>query len=187
MGRIHAHQTRGRNWHVADPMVGTAFGAYASGVDAWAVWLIIGVAFAVAEVMTLTLVLGMIATGAGAGALAAALGASTIWQLVVFAAVSAALLGLVFPAARRHRKAPPSMKSGTERLIGTKAITLSDVTTASGGRVRIGGETWTARPYDVAQVIPAGEWVHVMEIDGATAVVSPTTSPVAGTGSERIS
>jgi len=160
---------------------------YASAVDAWAVWLIIGVAFAVAEVMTLTLVLGMLATGAAAAALAAALGASTIWQLVVFCAVSALLLGGVFPIARRHRKAPPSMKSGTERLVGTQAITLTDVTTAVGGRVRIGGETWTARPYDVSQVIPAGEWVDIKAIDGVTAVVHPTTSPVTGSGSERIS
>lgn len=151
------------------------------------VWLIIGVACAIAEVMTLTLVLGMLATGAAAAALAAAIGGGLIWQLVVFGVVSALLLGLVFPAARRHRKAPPSMKSGTERLIGTQAITLTDVTTVNGGRVRIGGETWTARPYDVAATIPAGQWVDIKEIDGVTAVVEPTTSPVTDAGSERIS
>jgi membrane protein implicated in regulation of membrane protease activity len=156
-------------------------------VDAWVVWLILGVAFAIAEVLTLTLVLGMLATGAAVAALAAALGVSTIWQLVVFSAISAVLLVFVFPIARRHRNAPPSIKSGTERLIGTRAITLTDVNTAAGGRVRIGGETWTARPYDVAQVIPAGEWVDIKEIDGVTAVVHPSTSPVTGSGSERIS
>jgi membrane protein implicated in regulation of membrane protease activity len=156
-------------------------------VDAWAVWLIIGAAFAVAEVLTLTLVLGMLATGAAAAALGATLGASQIWQLVIFAGISAVLLGLVFPMARRHRRAPPSMKSGTEKLIGTQAITLSDINTATGGRVRIGGETWSARPWDVEQAIPAGEWVDIVEIDGATAVVHPTTSPVAGAGSERLS
>jgi membrane protein implicated in regulation of membrane protease activity len=156
-------------------------------VDAWVVWLILGIAFAIAEVLTLTLVLGMLATGAVVAALAAALGASTIWQLVVFCGISAALLVFVFPVARRHRNAPPSIKSGTERLIGTQAITLTDVNTAAGGRVRIGGETWTARPYDVSQVIPAGEWVDIMSIDGVTAVVHPTTSPVTGSGSERIS
>ena len=43
--------------------------------------------------------------------------------------------------------------------------------------MRIGGETWTARPYDEALVIPAGEWVDVLAIDGATAVVHPTTLP----------
>jgi membrane protein implicated in regulation of membrane protease activity len=156
-------------------------------VDAWVVWLIIGVLCAVAEVLTLTFVLGMIATGAAVAALVAALGASTIWQLVVFCAITAALLIFVFPIARRHRNAPPSIKSGTERLVGTKAITLTDVNTAFGGRVRIGGETWTARPYDVDQVIPAGEWVYIKEIDGVTAVVQPTTTPVTGSGSERIS
>jgi membrane protein implicated in regulation of membrane protease activity len=156
-------------------------------VDAWAVWLIIAVVFAIVEVLTLTLVLGMLATGAAVAALVASLGAAEIWQLVAFAGVSALLLGLVLPFARKHRNAPPTMKSGTARLIGTQAITLTDVTTAVGGRVRIGGETWTARPYAVEQVIPAGEWVDIKEIDGATAVVHPTTSPVTGSGSERAS
>lgn len=156
-------------------------------MGAWAVWLIIAVACAIAEVLTLTLVLGMIATGAGFAALAAALGAPFIVALLIFAGVSALLLALVWPAARRHRKAPPSMKSGTEKLIGTQAVTLTDITTAVGGRVRIGGETWSARPYDIEQVIAAGAWVDVKAIDGATAVVHPTTSPVPGTGSERVS
>lgn len=156
-------------------------------MDAWAVWLIIAVGLAIAEVLTLTLVLGMLAAAAAIAALVASLGASEIWQLGTFAGVSALLLALVLPAARRHRNAPPTMKSGTERLIGTQAITLTDVNTAVGGRVRIGGETWTARPYDVEQVIPAGEWVDIREIDGATAVIHPTTSPVTGSGSERLS
>jgi membrane protein implicated in regulation of membrane protease activity len=156
-------------------------------VDAWAVWLIVAVGLAIAEVLTLTLVLGMLATGAAVAALVAALGASQIWQIVTFGATSAVLLALVLPAARRHRKAPPSMKSGTERLVGTQAITLTAINTAAGGRVRIGGETWSARPYDVERVIPAGEWVDIKEIDGATAVVHPTTSPVPGSESERIS
>lgn len=156
-------------------------------MDAWAVWLIIAVGLAIAEVLTLTLVLGMLATGAAVAALVASLGAPEIWQLVSFAGSSALLLGLVLPAARRHRRAPASMKSGTERLIGTQAITLTDITTAVGGRVRIGGETWTARPYDVEQLIPAGEWVDIKAIDGATAVVHPSTSPVTGSGSERLS
>jgi membrane protein implicated in regulation of membrane protease activity len=40
------------------------------------------------------------------------------------------------------------------------------------GRVRLDGEIWTARAYDEDKVIEPGARVHVMEIRGATALVS---------------
>ena len=45
--------------------------------------------------------------------------------------------------------------------------------TGRDGRVRIGGEEWTARAIDDSLVIPAGATVDVLQIDGATAVVYP--------------
>jgi membrane protein implicated in regulation of membrane protease activity len=149
-------------------------------VDAWVFWLIVAGLLAIAEVMTLTFVLGMLAAGAAGAAVVAAIGGPLVAQLIVFAAVSVVLLGLVLPAARRHRRMPPAIRSGTARLIGTRAMTLSEIDTANGGRVRIGGETWTARPYQDGLHIAAGEWVDVLAIDGVTAVVHPTTLPVAG-------
>jgi membrane protein implicated in regulation of membrane protease activity len=141
------------------------------------VWLILAVGLAIAEVLTLTFVLGMVAGGAAAAAIIGALGAPLVAQVVTFGVVDALLLGLVLPAARRHRHTPSAIRTGTARLIGTRAMALSDINTAEGGRVRIGGETWTARPYDEGLLIPAGEWVDVLAIDGATAVVHPTTLP----------
>jgi len=146
-------------------------------VDAWVFWLILAAALAIAEVLTLTFVLGMIAGGATLAAVAAALGAPLAGQVIVFAVGDGLLLGLVLPAARRHRHMPASIRTGTAKLIGTRAMALTDISTATGGQVRIGGETWTARPYDEALSIPAGEWVDVLAIDGATAVVHPTTIP----------
>jgi membrane protein implicated in regulation of membrane protease activity len=146
-------------------------------VDAWAVWLIVAVALAIAEVMSLTFVLGMISGGAAAAAVVAAVGVPLVGQIIVFGAVSALLLALVLPTVRRHRRTPAAIRTGTARLIGTRAMALSDINTATGGQVRIGGETWTARPYDEGLFIPAGEWVDVLAIEGATAVVHPTTLP----------
>ncbi len=40
------------------------------------------------------------------------------------------------------------------------------------GVVKIDGEVWTARSYEDDQVIPAGQRVQVVEIRGATALVS---------------
>jgi membrane protein implicated in regulation of membrane protease activity len=51
--------------------------------------------------------------------------------------------------------------------------TVLEEVTAFGGRVRIGGEVWSARSYDESQVIPVGSAVDVFAIEGATALVHP--------------
>ena len=43
---------------------------------------------------------------------------------------------------------------------------------AAGGQVKLGGEVWTARPYDEDDVLEPGARVEVLKIDGATALVS---------------
>jgi membrane protein implicated in regulation of membrane protease activity len=86
-------------------------------MDAWVIWLIVAVVFAVAEVINLSFYL--------------------------------------FPFA-----------------IGAAGAALVDLADDAVGKVRIDGEVWTARTYDDDHVIEAGTRVHVMEIKGATALVS---------------
>lgn len=155
-----------------------ANGAYASAVDAWVVWAIVAVVLAIAEVLTLTFVLGMIAVGAGAAAIAAAANAPVGAQYAIFGVVDAGLLLLILPMARRHRHMPPSIRTGAARLVGKRAMSLTEISIADGGRVRIDGATWSARPYADGVTIPAGEWVEVLQIDGATAVVHPAAQPM---------
>jgi membrane protein implicated in regulation of membrane protease activity len=126
----------------------------------------------VAELMTTTFALGIIAVGAlvAAGVGAAHLGLP--FQLLAFVAASGAGLGFVLPVARRHLKQPPVLKTGPAALVGRSASVLEEVTGQS-GRVRIGGEEWSARSYDETLVIPAGRIVDVMQIEGATALVYP--------------
>jgi membrane protein implicated in regulation of membrane protease activity len=58
-------------------------------------------------------------------------------------------------------------------LIGRTGIVTERIANDEGvGAVRLDGEVWTARAYDEDQVIEAGTRVHVMEIRGATALVS---------------
>jgi membrane protein implicated in regulation of membrane protease activity len=64
------------------------------------------------------------------------------------------------------------LRTGTAALVGRTAFVLEEVT-ARGGRVQIGGEEWSSRPYDETLVIPAGSTVDVMQIEGATALVYP--------------
>jgi membrane protein implicated in regulation of membrane protease activity len=68
---------------------------------------------------------------------------------------------------------PPQIRTGAAALIGRSAIVLERIANDEGvGAVRIDGEVWTARAYDEDEVIAAGAKVQVVEIRGATALVS---------------
>jgi membrane protein implicated in regulation of membrane protease activity len=149
--------------------------AYASAVDAWVVWAIVAGVLAIAEVLTLTFVLGLIAFAAVATSIAAAVGVGAAGQWIIFGVASIVLLVGILPTARRHLRTPPSMRSNTERLLGSRVMTITPITTAEGGRVRVNGEPWSARPDVDGLVIPPGQWVNIVKIDGATAVVHPAT------------
>src|SRR3954468_3272130 len=129
----------------------------------WLIWLILAAAFGTAEVLTLTLVLGMLAGAATVAAIAAALGAPAPAQVAVFAGVAVLLLAVVRPVARRHRHMPAAIRTGTDPLVGKRAPAVTEITT-HGGQVRIGGEVWSARTYDERHVIAAGAAVDIAQI-----------------------
>ena len=141
-------------------------------MEAWIVWVIVAAVLGVAELMTTTFALGIIAVGALVAAGAGAMGLGIPFQLLSFMVASAAGLGFVLPVARRHIKQPPLLKTGPAALVGRSARVLEEVT-EHGGRVRIGGEVWSARAYDESLIIPVGRVVDVMQIEGATALVYP--------------
>jgi membrane protein implicated in regulation of membrane protease activity len=137
----------------------------------WVFWLIFAAVLAAGEVATLGFFLGAVALAALPAALVAALGASLTFQLIVFIIGSVTSLAFIRPVARRHLHTPPSIRTGAAALIGARATVLQRVD-AGGGRVKIGGEEWTARPYDEDDVYEEGARVEVLKIEGATALVS---------------
>ena len=137
----------------------------------WAIWMIVAALLAVGEVATLGFFLGPIALAAVLAAIVALAGAGVELQFVAFIAGSAASLAIVRPIARRHLRTPAALRTGTAALVGARAIVLERVD-ADGGRVKIGGEVWSARAWDEEQVIEPGARVDVLEIKGATALVS---------------
>ena len=142
---------------------------------AWVIWVVVAGLLGLAELHTVTLVLGMIALGALPAALVAALGASPAAQVVTFAVASALLLGVVRPVARRHRHMPASLRTGTAALVGRQGLAVTAVDDRS-GQVRIGGEVWSARLYAPGTPAAAGATVDIIDIDGATALVLPVAS-----------
>ena len=138
----------------------------------WLVWVLAAVALAVGEVLTPGLFfLGPVALAAGAAALAALLGVETIGSLIVFIVCSVASLAILRPVARRHIRQPAISRTGTDALVGRKAIVTRQVD-AVGGRVRVGGEEWSARAYIGDQVLIEGQTVDIVQIEGATALVA---------------
>ena len=114
--------------------------------------------------------LGLLALPALAAALVAALGAGLVVQLLVFIAGSIGSVALLRPIAKRHLRTPVQLRTGTAALVGARAVVLERVDDMS-GRVKIGGEEWSARAAFEGQVIEPGTRVEVVEIKGATALV----------------
>ena len=141
-------------------------------MDIWVIWLIVAVVLAVAEIFTLTAALGLLGGAALIASVSAAIGLPVPLQLVVFAVSSAAGLVVLRPIAQRHLSAPRRRDFGVDALLGKPAYVLQEVT-GRNGRVRIGGEEWTARAIDDSVVIPIGATADVLQIDGATAIVYP--------------
>jgi len=138
---------------------------------AWLAWAIAAVLLAIGEIFTPGLFfLGPVAVAAVAAAVASVFGAAVWLQLVVFAAGSFASLGLLRPIARAHLSMPAAIRTGTAALEGARAVVLQRVD-QNGGRVRIGGEEWSARSYMPDQVLEPGTQVEVVKIEGATALV----------------
>jgi membrane protein implicated in regulation of membrane protease activity len=138
----------------------------------WIAWLVLAAVLGVAELMTTTLAFGLLAVAAVVAAIVGGVGLSLPFQIAAFAVAAGAGLGVVRPLAVRHIRQPPVLRTGTSALVGRSATVLEEVTPLA-GRVRIGGEVWSARSYDEAQVIPVGSTVDVFAIEGATALVHP--------------
>jgi membrane protein implicated in regulation of membrane protease activity len=127
--------------------------------------------FAVGEILTLGFFLGPFAIAAAAAAIVSLAGAPlAVSGLVFLGASTAAFLGLR-PVVRRHRKLPAELRTGTAALVGKTALVMERVD-GDGGSVKLDGEVWTAKAYLDDEVIEPGARVQVMEIRGATALVS---------------
>ena len=146
----------------------------------WLFWIGGALLLVVIETVTADLTFLMIAGGALGGGLTSFLGGPLWAQVVVFACVSTLLLFAVRPWAKRRLAATtPQMKTNVDALIGRSATTITAVDDG-GGRVRLGGEEWSARLAPVFQGttrLEAGASVIVTEIDGAVAVVAPAAAP----------
>jgi membrane protein implicated in regulation of membrane protease activity len=123
------------------------------GDNGWLAWVGLALVLGAVEVASVDFVFSMLAGGALAGAIAAALGAALPVQVIVACLVAAALLATVRPVAKRYFSVPEGHGGiGASAQIGRSALVLETVTEQD-GRVKLGGETWSARTRQGATAI----------------------------------
>lgn len=139
----------------------------------WSVWLGGAIVLGLAELFSLDLILAMLALGALVGMLVAFADAPVVLQALAAAGASVATLALVRPTLVKRLQTGPELRLGHGKLIGTQGLCTARITGLEIGRVRLGGEIWSAAPYDDTLSIEPGETVEVLDIRGATAYVHP--------------
>lgn len=139
----------------------------------WEAWLGLAIVLGVAEMFSLDLIVGMLAIGALVGMVLAIADVHVAIQVLGAAGASIAMLALVRPSMIKKLHSGPELELGHGKLVGTQGTVTAEMSGLSTGRIKIGGEDWSARPYDETMTIPAGEIVEVLAIKGATAYVHP--------------
>lgn len=136
----------------------------------WLVWVIIALILLGIEILTLDLVFASLAVGAGAGAISAAIGAPIVAQVIIGVVVALGTLLLLRPTVLKHLHGQDRQVTNVEKLQGRSAVVLERVDRRE-GRVKVGGEVWSARSTDADTSFDPGSDVVVVRIEGATAVV----------------
>ena len=143
------------------------------GDHLWAAWLLLAVALGVAEMVSLDLILLMLAVGALVGAVVALAGAPFILQVLLGGRSLGGHALLVRPSLVARLHDGPDLVSGHDQLVGQQGVVTEELSARHPGRVKVGGEIWSACPYDESLTIAPGATVEVFAIRGATAYVHP--------------
>jgi membrane protein implicated in regulation of membrane protease activity len=137
----------------------------------WESWLLAAVALGVVELISLDLIFAMLAIGCVVGVIATVLGVPSVLTLVLALGSTVGLLAFLRPNLIRSLHAGPDLRTGPAALVGRPVQVLTLLAPGQSGRVKIGGDEWTAAPYDEFDEIEPGERAEVVEIRGATAYV----------------
>ena len=135
------------------------------------IWLIAMIVFIVVEAATVSLMSLWFAGGALA-AMVTTLLTDEVWlQILAFFAVSAVLLALLRPFARRLA-ATKKTATNVDSVIGKTGVVLEDIDNlAPAGQVKLDAMIWTARS-TTGNKIPAGTVVRVDRVEGVKLYVT---------------
>ena len=88
-------------------------------------------------------------------------------------ALSAISMALLRPIAQKLLK-PNYSATNADRVIGTTGLVTEEIDNIAGkGLVNLSGQVWSARSSQTDGVIPAGQEVRVLKIQGVKVIVEP--------------
>ena len=142
------------------------------------IWFGLLILFGILEAVTVSVVSIWFMAGSLAAILAALCGASLPVQIVLFLAVSVALLACLRPLVRKY-VSPKITATNADRVIGKTAVVTESIDNIAAQRaVKVGGVVWTARSSG-GKPIAAGAQVQVDRIEGVKLYVTPAEVPAA--------
>jgi membrane protein implicated in regulation of membrane protease activity len=141
-------------------------------MSGWLLWVIAACAFGVVRLLSKRFWPAWFAVGAALAAVLDLAGAPALVLWIAFLLVS--LTGIAVARSLVSSRATRAARlRAAAALIGKQAIVLEAIANREGmGYVKIGGEVWTARAIDDERVIERGKRVEVVDVKGATALVT---------------
>lgn len=134
------------------------------------VWLVISIVLFAVEAFSAALICIWFAFGAAAAMVAAFCGANTLWQWIIFIAVSAVLLLFTRDAAKKWLT-PKIQKTNIDSIIGEEGVVTEVIGGANQtGRVCVNSQSWRAKSAGDG-TIESGETVIVEGVSGVTLTV----------------
>ena len=137
------------------------------------IWLAALIVFSVGEAVTVGLTSIWFAVGSLGALIVSGLGFGFWPQFIVFVVLSAVSMALIRPIAKKillPRYAP----TNADRVIGATGLVTEEIDNIKGsGQVNLSGQIWSARSSQPDGVIPAGQEVKVLQIQGVKVIVEP--------------
>ena len=141
-------------------------------------WVIVAIAFAVVEIMTVAFFAVFITIGALGAAIASLLGFGLLVQAIVLGVLGVAGIMIARPfLVDRLHIGRPTLRSGADSMVGQQAMLLEPILgVGQPGHVKIAGELWPALTDDGSPV-PANTLVVVTALRSTTLIVRAASSP----------
>jgi membrane protein implicated in regulation of membrane protease activity len=140
-------------------------------------WVIVAIAFAVVEVMTVAFFAVFITVGALGAAIASLLGFNLLVQALVLGVLGVAGIVIARPFLfERLHIGRPTLRSGADSMVGQRAILLEPIVgVGQPGHVKIAGELWPALTED-GTAMPVNTLVIVTALRSTTLIVRAVPS-----------
>ncbi len=136
-------------------------------------WIVVLIVSIVVEIITMGLTSIWFAGGALIALIVALIHGPFWLQIVLFVAVSLALLFITRPLATKYFN-KFRQKTNAESLVGDKAVVKETIDNLNSvGHVSVNGNEWPARSDRPDEIIPEGTTVVIRRIEGVKLIVSP--------------